>query len=88
MPDTRMVVIRNPKTGREGAILPADFTRKNVHPDGAGSYAEQGYVIERYEDGSEYQGPKSQLEIDKAAEAKQTARAAKADGTPAPRDRD
>lgn len=66
MPDTRMVNIRHPKTGREYAILPSHFTRKNVHPKDEGSYAEQGYEIVGYEDGSEYAGPKNQREIEKA----------------------
>lgn len=74
MPDTRMVIIRHPD-GREGAILPRDFTVKNVSPDRK-SYAEQGFVIERYEDGSEYAGPKSQHEIDRAAEVKQATKIA------------
>lgn len=73
MADTRMVRIHHPD-GREGAILPADFTKPSLHPKGMGSYADQGYVIDRYEDGSEYQGPKSKREIDKAAEEKQAAR--------------
>lgn len=76
MPDTRMVIIRHPSTGQEAAILPADFTRKNAHPRGAGSYAEQGYMIDRYEDGSAFEGPKSQREIDKAAEERAAAREA------------
>lgn len=75
MPDTRMVRIYH-RDGREGAILPADFTRKNLHPDDK-SYAEQGFRIDRYEDGSVYDGPKSQREIEKAAEQRQTARTAK-----------
>lgn len=74
MPDNRMVNIRNPKTNVEYAILPADFTKKNIHPDGVGSYAEQGFVIDRYEDGSEYDGPKSKREIDRAAAEKQSAK--------------
>lgn len=66
MPDTRMVIIRHPD-GREGAILPRDFTVKNVSPDRK-SYAEQGYHIVGYEDGSSFDGPKSQREIDRVAE--------------------
>lgn len=76
MADDRMVNIRHPKTGREFAILPKAFTRANVFPEGVGSYAEQGYEIDRYEDGSEYDGPKSQKELDKAAEVKQAPKAA------------
>lgn len=71
----RMVIIKH-SDGREGAVLPKDFTRKNLHPEGMGSYADQGYVIDRYEDGTPYDGPKSKREIDKAAESKQAAKTA------------
>ena len=71
----RMVRIVH-RDGREAAIEPKDFTRKNVHPDGK-TYAEQGFRIDRYEDGAEYDGPKSQREIDKSAEERQAARTEK-----------
>jgi hypothetical protein len=74
MADTRMVIIRHPQTGHEYAIEPKDFTRKNVHPDRK-SYADIGFVIDRYEDGSEYAGPKSKREIEQAAEAKHAPKA-------------
>lgn len=76
----RMVNISH-KDGREFAILPADFTKVNIHPKDVGSYADQGFVIERYEDGSEYAGPKSKREIQKQQEERAAAREAKA---PAP----
>lgn len=73
MPD-KMVRIVHPD-GREGAILPRDFTVKNVSPDGK-SYAEQGFVIDRYETGEPYDGPTSRREIDKAAEERSAVREA------------
>ena len=78
MPDTRMVIIRNPAAGQEGAILPRDFTIRNRYADGK-SYAEQGWVIERYEDGSPFGGPKSQREIEQASAARQPARPSRAE---------
>lgn len=71
----RMVRIAHPD-GREGAIAPGDFTKKNLHAEGMGSYSDQGYIIGTYEDGGAYDGPKSKREIDKAAEAKQAAKEA------------
>lgn len=79
MPDTRMVNIKHPQTGHEYAVLPADFTKKTLHADGK-SYAEVGFEILGYEDGSEYDGPKSQREIDKVtAERAEKREAAKAE---------
>lgn len=72
-----MVNIRH-KDGREFAILPADFTKPSLHPKDVGSYADQGFVIERFEDGSEYAGPTSKREIEKATEERAAAREAKA----------
>ncbi len=50
----KMVVIRH-KDGREFAIEPRDFVKKNVSPDKQ-SYKDQGFEIVGYEDGPPYEG--------------------------------
>lgn len=62
------------KDGREYAIQPKDFDVKNVSPEGE-SYADQGYRIVAWEDGTEYDGPKSRREIDAAKEERAAQRA-------------
>lgn len=82
MPDPKRVTIRHPKDGREYSIESSDFTNPGVHPEKV-SYAAQGFEIVAHVDGTAYDGPKSQREIDKIVEARQAAReeraAAKAD---------
>lgn len=72
----KMVRITHPD-GRDGAILPADFTKSNLHAEGMGSYADQGYIIDRYESGEDFEGPKSLKEMQKVDAAKQAAREAR-----------
>lgn len=59
MPERR-VIIRHPKSGREYAILPADFRRRKAFAEDDGSvktYEEAGFRIVSYEDGAPYQPP-------------------------------
>jgi hypothetical protein len=60
MPEPKRVVIRHPKTGREYAILPADFRRRKAFAEGDGTvktYEEAGFRIISYEDGQPYHAP-------------------------------
>lgn len=51
----KMVIIRHPRDGREYAIEPRDYVKKNVSPDRQ-SYRDQGFEIVGYEDGTPYEG--------------------------------
>lgn len=69
------------------AVTPADFrsaklARKDGSPEGSTrpadfeTYAEAGYRLgDRYEDGSEYDGPKTKAQFERAAEERKAARA-------------
>lgn len=59
---SKRVLIRHPRTGHEYAVLPADFRRRKLARDNDGkpiTYADAGYRIVSYVDGSPYQPPKS-----------------------------
>lgn len=70
------VLIRHPKSGREYSILPADFTNPRVSPDRK-TYADQGYEIVSYVDGTPYEGPTTLKEIEQGRGERQAARADK-----------
>lgn len=76
MPEQQRVNIAH-RDGREYSIRPADFTNARVSPEGK-SYAEQGFRIVGHVDGTPYDGPATQREIDQAAEERRAAREAKA----------
>lgn len=80
MPEQKRVLITH-ADGREYSIPERAFTDARLHPRGAGSYADQGFAIASYEDGTPYDGPKTKRAIDKAAEEK----AARRQATPAPK---
>jgi hypothetical protein len=83
MADTKRVLITH-ADGREYTILPADFTNPRVSPDRR-SYADRGFRIAAYADGTPYDGPKSKREIEKAAEQRQAARQERASEKTAPK---
>jgi hypothetical protein len=91
MPDKYVTIVH--ADGREFSVLPKDFTSPRTSPDRE-SYAERGFKIVGYTDGTPYDGPTSQREIDRAAEERQAAReaqaatASKADDKPAARSKD
>lgn len=62
----RFVIIKH-RDGREFAIRPSDFTKGNTDPGGE-SYAERGFRIDRWEDGTPYDGPKTAREIERQHE--------------------
>jgi hypothetical protein len=71
----------------EVAVVPDDFFRRKLHRTEDGemvTYAEAGYALgDRYEDLTEYDGPKTQRQYDRAQEEKQAAKAT--DEKPAPK---
>lgn len=73
MPDKYVTIVH--ADGREFSILPKNFTSPRTSPDRE-SYAARGFRIVGYTDGTPYDGPTSQREIDRAAEARQAARQA------------
>lgn len=70
------------KGGRpvELAVTPRDFMRAKVVPKGTNefeTYADAGYhLTDRYEDLTEYDGPKTKAQFEKAAEERRAERAA------------
>lgn len=81
MPNSKRVLITH-ADGREYTILPADFTNPRVSPDRQ-SYADRGFRIASYADGTPFEGPATKREIEQAAEVRAAAREAKADSKPA-----
>lgn len=72
MPDEKHVLIAH-DDGREYGIRLADFTNPKVSPDRQ-TYADQGFRIVSYEEGTPYEGPKTKREIERAAQERQAAR--------------
>lgn len=73
MPEPQRVLIVH-ADGREYTVLPSDFTNPIVSTD-KNSYADQGFRVVSYADGTSYGGPKTKREIEQAAEDRATVRA-------------
>lgn len=85
-PQKRVNIVH--RDGREYSIEPKDFTRANLHPDGVGSYADQGFRIVNHVDGTAYDGPKTKREIEKLSEERAAARQEKPDEKPTGKGKD
>ena len=70
---SKRVFITHPLDGREYGIEAKDFTNKRLSPDEK-SYAERGFEIVSYDDGTPYDGPKTLAEIEAASAPKHSAR--------------